>query len=51
MSVFLGFVGHCKLNHWYPTKFIDEIGEISGPVGINIIYIFMLFSLIFFTRI
>ena len=48
MSVFLGFRGYCALNHCYPTKFIEKIGENSGPVGIDMVYVFMLFSLIFF---
>ena len=48
MSVFLGFRSHFALNHCYPTKFIEKIGENSGPVGIDMVYVFMLFSLIFF---
>ena len=51
MSVFLGFRSHFALNHCYPTKFIEKIGENSGPVGIDIVYVFTLFSSIFFTRI
>lgn len=49
--MFLGFRSHFALNHCYPTKFIEKIGENSGPVGIDMVYVFTLFSSIFFTRI